>query len=332
MYKWFKSAKTGLIIHLGLYSILGGEYLGKTMESYCEWIQSFARIPKKEYEKLVSEFNPCQFDCEELAKFACKNGYKYIIITAKHHDGFCLFNSSYDNFNIMNTPYKKDLIQELSFSCKKYDIKFGVYYSQDLDWHEFNGGGYNSLNSDCAGTSWCNNWDFIDNSRKDFNKYFKEKVLTQIKELCVNYGKIDIFWFDTPKTITPQQSEEIYNLVKKYQPECLINSRLGNGSYDYVTLGDNEIPKEIPKEFKTSDLNKLNGFKYSENSVYESVCTLNNSWGYSKNDCIFKSLDEIKKIKTRLNHLGINYTINIGPDGNGKIQSQSLYLLEMLNK
>ncbi len=240
-----------------------------------------------------------------------------------------MFNSKYDDYNISNTPYKKDIVKQLSDMCKKYQVKFGLYYSQDLDWHEKNGGGYNCENIDCAGTSWCNDWDF-DNSNKNYDIYFNTKVLTQIKELCTNYGNIDLFWFDTPKTISVKQSQQLYNLVKKLQPNCLINSRLGNGSYDYVTLGDNEIPNNITKE-TSKNFNDLNGIKYSKNSLYESVCTLNNSWGYSKFDTNYKPLQQIRKIKDKLNSLGINYTINISPTQTGEIPQQSLNILSKLN-
>lgn len=326
---WFRDAKYGLIIHFGLYSLLGGEYKNYKMQSYCEWIQSYARIPICEYEKLLKIFNPTYFNAEEIVKFAKMHGFKYIIFTAKHHDGFCMFNSKYDDYNISNTPYKKDIVKQLSDMCKKYQVKFGLYYSQDLDWHEKNGGGYNCENIDCAGTSWCNDWDFK-NCDKDYSDYFNSKVLFQIKELCQNYGKIDLFWFDTPKSISPQQSQQLYDLVKSFHPDCLINSRLGNGCYDYVTLGDNEIPDNLT--YKTSkDFNDLNGIKYSKDSLYESACSLNNTWGYSKFDTNYKSLREIKKVKDKLNKLGINYTINISPDSTGKIPQQSLDILSELN-
>ncbi len=327
--EWFKNTTCGLIVHFGLYSILAGEYKGKRMTSYCEWIQSYARIPNIEYEKLAQNFNPKFFNAKKLVKFAKRHGFGYIILTAKHHDGFCLFDSKYDDWNITHTPYKKDIVAQLSNWCHKYNIKFGVYYSQDLDWHESNGGGYNCDNSDCAGSSWCNDWDFVRD--KNYNQYFNTKVLTQVEELCSQYGDIDLFWFDTPKTISLKQSQQLYDLVKKLQPNCLINSRLGNGCYDYVTLGDNEIPATLT-ENTSKDFNDINGIKYSKHCLFESVCTLNDTWGYSKFDSNFKSVNEIKKIKDNLNALGICYTINIGPDGNGRIPKQSLEILSKLNK
>ena len=329
IYNWFKDAKCGLIIHFGLYSLLGGEYKTYKMNSYCEWIQSYARIKNSEYFKLVEKFNPIYFDAEEIVKFAKNNGFKYIIFTAKHHDGFCMFHSKYDDWNISKTPYKKDIVKQLSDMCKKYGIKFGIYYSQDLDWHEPNGGGYNCDNSDCAGTSWCNDWDFT-NKDKNFDLYFNNKVLFQVEELCKNYGTIDLFWFDTPKTINLEQSKQLYNLVKLLQPNCLINSRLGNGSYDYVTLGDNEIPDKIT-DITSKDFNDINGIKYSKNSLYESVCTLNNTWGYSKFDNSYKTIQQIRSIKDKLNKLGVCYTINLSPDPTGKIPTESLEILSKLD-
>lgn len=329
---WFKNAKCGLIVHFGIYSLLGGEYKGKKMESYCEWIQSYARIGIGEYEAFAKKFNPQKFDAEALAKFAADNNFGYLIFTAKHHDGFCMFDSKYDDFNIMNTPYKRDIIKDLAEACKKYGVRFGIYYSQDLDWHEKNGGGYNSPNLGCAGSSWCNDWDYPNKNDKDYEQYFNKKVVFQVKELCQNYGQIDLFWFDTPNSINKSQSQNLYDLVKKYQPNCLINSRLGNGSYDYVTLGDNEIPDALPKDNLKVDLNALNGFKFSKDSLYESVCTLNKTWGFSKFDNNYKSVEELVKTKQKLSALGINFTINLAPNEEGEIDLQSLEILKELNK
>ena len=238
---WFKEAKYGLFIHFGLYSLLEGEYRGNRSSNYAEWIQSYFRIKNSEMEKIKSGFNPSRLDVNDWVKFASDTGLKYIVFTCKHHEGFALFDSKVSDFNIMNTPYGKDLLKELSLACKKYDIKLGIYYSQDLDWHEKDGGGYKTINEDCAGTSWSNNWDF-DDKDKNFDNYFYNKCLPQIEEIMTNYGEISLAWFDIPFTLSKEQSQEIYDLVKKHQPNCLTNSRLGNGVYDYVSFGDNEIP------------------------------------------------------------------------------------------
>lgn len=326
-YKWFKNAQYGLMIHFGLYSLLGGVYKGKKAFNYAEWIESWCQIPNKEMERLASTFNPIYFDADEWVKFAKDCGMKYIVITAKHHEGFALF-KSFDKFNVVDsTPFKRDIILELSHACKKYGLKFGIYYSQDLDWHEEHGGGYLSNDQWCSGTTWDNSWDFLDSSKKDYSICFRNKIIPQLKELLTNYGEINLIWFDVPMTLTNDQSKEIYNLVRELQPNCLINSRLGSGFYDYVSLGDNEIPDKI-EENELIDYNSISGFKPSPNGLYESACTLNDTWGYSQVDNNWKSPETILNNKKKLNMLGINYLVNVGPDHLGRFPLQAQEILK----
>lgn len=330
---WFKNAKYGLFIHFGLYSSLGGEYNGEKSCNYAEWIQSYFRIPNAKMEEIANKFNPHLFDAEHIVKFAKQCGFKYIVFTAKHHDGFAMYNSKVDNFNIVNaSPFKRDILKELSIACKKHDVKLGIYYSQDLDWHEQHGGGYNTPNTGCAGTSWTNNWDF-DNNSKNFDIYFNNKCLPQLKELLTNYGEIATMWFDIPFTLTHTQSQQIYNLVKKHQPGCLINSRLGNGLYDYVVFGDNEIPnsKEELLNINSSN-NEINGIKPSPNGLYEVCQTLNQSWGHTKHP-VWKSLESLKLNKEKCDSLGLNYLVNVGPNENGEIENTAKeILIELMKK
>ena len=138
---YFKEAGYGMMMHFGLYSLLAGEYRGKPSSSYAEWIGAYHAIPIAEYEKLASVFNPIYFDAEEIVCLARDAGMKYLVVTTKHHDGFALFRSSVDPYNVYDaTPCKRDLIGELATACKKYGLKLGFYYSQDLDWHEYHGG------------------------------------------------------------------------------------------------------------------------------------------------------------------------------------------------
>lgn len=328
---WFKNAKYGLFIHFGLYSMLGGEYNGKKCSGYAEWIQSYFRISNTKMELFANNFNPSNFNAESLVLYAKNLGFNYIVFTAKHHDGFCLFNTSVSKFNITNTPYKKDMLKELATACKKHNIKLGIYYSQDLDWHEQNGGGYKTPNIDCAGSSWTNDWDF-NNDNKNFDNYFYNKCLPQIKELFTNYGEIALAWFDVPFTLTNNQSSEIYNLIKSLQPNCLINSRLGNGVYDYVSFGDNQIPNSL-LELQTinSNHNDLNGVKQSPNNLYEVCQTLNQSWGYTKYP-VWKDINTLIKSKDKCKELNLNYLVNIGPDETGNIPAPAKELLEKLMK
>lgn len=327
--KWFKEAKYGLMLHFGLYSMLGGVYKGKRSDYYSEWIQSYCAIPNSEMEKLAKAFNPIYFDAEEWARFAYDCGMKYVVITTKHHDGFALFKSEADSYNCHDfSPFGRDIIKELSDACRKYGLKFGIYYSQDLDWHEKNGGGYLTEPVGCAGVSWDNSWDFPNKDEKNFEITFRNKILPQIEEIMTKYGEIALAWFDMPMTLTPEQSEEIYSLVKKHQPSCLVNSRLGNGKYDYVSLGDNEIPSEFSEANDVEiDYNSIEGFKPSPYGFYESACTLNDSWGYSSWNHNWKSAETIYENKKRLNALGINYLINIGPDHLGRFPLEAQEIL-----
>ncbi|MEE1503018.1 MAG: alpha-L-fucosidase [Acutalibacteraceae bacterium] len=342
--EFFKNAGYGMMMHFGLYSLLGGEYKGKFGDNYAEWIGSHFAIPIKEYEKLASAFNPIYFNADEIIKLAKDCGMKYFVVTTKHHDGFALFHSKVDKYNVVDaTPYGRDIIEDLANACAKHDVKLGFYYSQDLDWHEKHGGGYLSNHMGCSGVTWDNSWDFPNPEEKNFDICFENKILPQIKEIMSNYGDIFLAWFDVPMTLTDKQSKIIYDTVKSLQPDCLINSRLGNGIYDYVSLGDNEIPETKEEWEKLSKIDPQNinyqsidGFKPSPYGLYESACTLNNSWGFSYRDHNWKSPEELYKNKKHLNELGINYLVNVGPDHLGRIPGPSIEILrkaaEMENK
>ena len=326
--KWFKEAKYGMMAHWGLYSLLGGEYRDKRTKGYAEWIQSYAAIPNAEYELLAKCFNPVYFNAEEWIKLAKDAGMKYFVFTAKHHDGFAMFRSKADKYNVVDaTPFGRDVVAELAEACYKHGLKFGLYYSQELDWHHPHGGGYSNLSS-CSGTSWDNNWDFPDRSKKDFSICFEEKIKPQVQELLKNYGDLCLMWFDVPHTITKEQSLELNKLVKSIQPDCLINSRIGNGAYDYVSLGDNEYPRKMPQGFKKEkDLNDIDGFKYSPYGLYETAGTLGSSWGFKYSDRDLASARKIVRRRKKLNRLGINYLLNVGPAGLGRIPSASKEIL-----
>lgn len=338
--EFFKSAGYGMMMHFGLYSLLGGEYKGQRSANYAEWIGSYFAIPNKEYEKLAKAFNPIYFDADEIIKFAKDVGMKYFVVTTKHHDGFALFHSKADKYNSVDFSLcKRDIIGELANACAKHGMKLGFYYSQDLDWHEPHGGGYLSDPKYCAGVSWDNSWDFPNDGTKDFSICYENKILPQIEEIMTNYGDIFLAWFDMPMTLTAEQSERIYQTVKRLQPDCLINSRIGNGKYDYVSLGDNEIPEsiEVWEEMKntdpaTVDYTIVDGFKPSQYGLYESACTLNNSWGYSYRDHNWKSAETIFENKTKLSAMGINYLINVGPDHLGRIPGPSLDILKKVSQ
>ncbi|MBQ6824514.1 MAG: alpha-L-fucosidase [Clostridia bacterium] len=310
----FRAAKFGLMIHWGLYSLLGGEYRGQRMEVIAEWAQSYFRIPNAEYEQLARAFDPLYFNAEEWVLVAKEAGMQYIVVTAKHHEGFCLFDSAYDSFNtVKGTPFGRDVIAELAAACRKHGMKLGLYYSQELDWHEPDGGGYQPPKLNVAGMHWTNNWDFPNDAAKDFARCFRAKILPQVRELLTNYGEIFLIWFDTPIQITKEQSRELFDLVKTLQPNCLVNSRIGNGLGDYRSMGDNAIPEEGMWD-----------------TYVESPITLNDTWGYKYYDDHWKSAEEVLSLKKHLNERGVNFLLNIGPDHLGRFPAPAIDILKHL--
>lgn len=317
--KFFKDAGYGMMIHWGLYALLGGEYgrWRSPVDGVCvsEWIQYHRRIPVREYEKLASAFNPIYFNADEWVSIAEDAGMKYMVFTAKHHEGFAMYRSAHP-FNIVDaTPFGRDVVEELANACAKRGMKFGLYYSQDLDWHEINGGGYKCGVPEIDKSARGNMWDFPNDSEKNYSICFEEKIKPQVTELMKNYGDIFLVWFDMPHTISPEQSDELYALVKKYQPDCLINSRIGNGRGDYRSMGDNEV----------SD-------KYFGDELVETPATLNKTWGYKTFDNEWKSAEEVARTRKFLNERGVNYLLNVGPDYLGRIPLPSIEILAQAGK
>lgn len=288
----FKECKFGVFIHWGLYSILGGIWKGKDYPFIGEWIMKRARIPVKEYEKLAEEFNPVNFNADRWVDLVKKSGARYLVFTAKHHDGFAMYNSAVSSFNVVKaTPFGKDPLHEISVACKKHGIDLGIYYSHDQDWHDSNGTG--------------NDWDYAPDDQKDLTKYLIEKAEPQIKELFRNYGPISMVWFDTPFKINESQSRRIVSLVRKLQPNCLINGRIGHGLGDYVQQADNEIPVS------------------ARNGYWEVPATINNTWGFKHNDNNWKSVDSLLLNFVDVVGKGGNYLLNLGPNADGKIPDES---------
>ena len=309
----FLNARLGMFIHFGVYSMLGGQWQGRTIPGeQGEWIMNYLQIPLAEYEDAARQFRPTGFDAEKIVFLARQAGMRYIVITTKHHDGFALFDSKADPYNIVEWGgFGRDIVGELAAACKKHGMKLGFYYSQALDWHEPHAGGW-AVPPYRLSPSWGNVWDFPDNSKKCFEIYFEKKVKPQVTELLTNYGDVFLMWFDTPKTISQEQSEELYRLVKSLQPDCLINSRIGNGEGDYGSLGDNEIP--------TMTLVR----------PYETPMTLNDSWGYNEFDENWKTGGELIDMLVKLASRNVNLLLNIGPKGDGTVPEGSVATLTEL--
>lgn len=286
--QWFREAKYGMFIHWGLYSKPAGEWKGKTFWGISEWIMNRERIPRAEYAKLAESFNPTAFDAKAWVAFAKAAGFKYIVVTSKHHDGFAMFRSKASPYNIVDaTPFKRDPLKELANEAKRQGIRLGFYYSQYQDWNE----------PDAAG----NDWDFPKEGRT-FVKYQKGKAEPQIEELMTGYGDVAVLWFDTPRDITREAAEAFYSKVKTFQPKALVSSRVGHGLGDYEDYRDSEIPE-----------------KPTTRRPWEALFTVGESWGYAKYDHDPKSPTEIVRTLATVAGRGGNMILNIGPDGEGRL-------------
>lgn len=288
---WLKDSRFALFVHWGLYSELAGEWGGKRYFGIAEWIMNRARIPAAAYAKVAERFNPTAFDAREWVRLAKAAGMRHVMVTAKHHDGFAMFRSEVCPYNIVDaTPFGRDPLKELAEACREEGLRFGVYYSQTLDWHHPHGVG--------------NTWDTPPPDR-DFKRYLRGKAMPQIEELLTNYGPLAGIWFDTPGPITPDESRELVDLVHRIQPDCLVNSRIGNGLGDYDTLGDQEIPR-LPRP-----------------GLWETPDTHNDTWAYSRFDTNWKGAREIAERLVRVVARGGTYLLNVGPDGKGRIPAPS---------
>jgi alpha-L-fucosidase len=289
---WWRDARFGMFIHWGLYAIPAGEWKGQEIPGIGEWIMNHAKIPVSEYEQLAKQFNPVRFDADEWVRTAQAAGQKYMVITAKHHDGFAMFHSRVSKYNVYDaTPFHRDVVGELAAACKRAGMPLGFYYSQTQDWHEPDGDG--------------NTWDF-DPAKKNFDKYFHEKAIPQVRELLTNYGPVALIWFDTPKNITPEESRELVDLVHKLQPRCLVDGRIGHDMGDYRSTGDNEIPaRQLDYD-------------------WEVPATLNDTWGFKKNDNNWKSPQTLIRQLVDVASKNGNYLLNVGPTAEGVIPQPSV--------
>lgn len=302
--QWFKDAKYGLFIHFGLYSQLGGVWQGDTIEAkLAEWIQAHADISSQVYAMLTHTFNPVDFDADFIVETAKKAGMKYLVITTKHHEGFCLWDSKYTNFDVMNTPFKRDILQELSDACRRHGIRFGTYYSI-IDWHHPS----QERNIDGSGA---NRWSQVrmKTGRKDeYVMYMKN----QIRELIENYDT-DILWFDGDWVHwwNMQTGIDMYNYIRQLKPEIIINNRVGKRDV-------------FKKDFGTPENFHLDGPVEYE---WEACYTMNNSWGFKWSDHDWKEPQEVYEKLKEINDMGGNFLLNIGPDGDGNVPEESVEIL-----
>jgi alpha-L-fucosidase len=309
--KWFREARFGMFIHWGLYAIPAGRWNGKEIPGIGEWIMNRATIPVADYKALAPKFNPTRFNASEIVGLAKAAGMKYIVITSKHHDGFAMFDSKADPFNIVQaTPFKRDPLKELATECKAQGIRLGFYYSQDQDWTAPGGAAYKT--GDHKPPKF--HWDPAQDG--NFPQYLETKAIPQIKELLSNYGDFPaIIWFDTPtKDMTPELAGKIVSVLNKH-PKLIWNNRLGGGY-----SGDTETPEQyIPAR----------GYPGRD---WESCMTMNDTWGYKQDDTNFKSTETLLRNLIDIASKGGNYLLNIGPMATGEVPPAEVERLREVGK
>ena len=308
---WWREARFGMFIHWGLYSIPAGTWNGKKVPNAGEWIMNTGSIPVADYKALAPEFNPVAFSAHDIVALAKSAGMKYIVITSKHHDGFAMFDSKADPFNIVAaTPFHRDPIRELAEECRKQGIKLGFYYSQDQDWTAPGGAAFKTGDHDLPS----HHWDPAQDG--DFAHYLHTKAIPQLKELLSNYGEFPaVIWFDTPtKDMTPELAGEIVALLNQH-PNLIWNNRLGGGY-----MGDTETPEQyIPAK----------GYPGRD---WEACMTMNDTWGYKSDDTNFKSTETLLRNLIDIASKGGNYLLNIGPDSKGNVPPDEVERLHAVGK
>jgi len=319
---WWREARFGMFVHWGVYSGLSGTWQGKAYGGYAEHIQRKARIPIPVYHKEVAgKFNPTEFNPDEWIRLAKEAGMGYFIITAKHHDGFAMYDSKVSAATIVKaTHFGRDPMKELKAACQKYGIKFGFYYSHAFDWGEENGPGndwdFNNPGGDKTRESrewWLKYPEFLPKVRQ----YVDEKSIPQIQELIANYDP-DILWFDTPHKLPPEENARILAAVRKAKSSLVVNGRLvrnstGNGG-DYLSTCDR--PAEFPPQA----------------GDWEGIPTTNESYGYSENDRSHKPAAHFIQLLAKAAARGGNLLMNIGPMGAGAIDPADTAILQGIGK
>jgi len=300
---WFREAKFGLFVHWGPYSLLAGEWKGQRVppNHNAEWIMERFRIPVGEYREAARAFRPERFDARAWARLARQAGMKYLVYTAKHHDGFAMYRSAVSRYNIVEWGgFGRDPLKELEAACREEGVRLCVYYSHREDWDD----------PDAYG----NHWDY-NVAGKVFERYLERKSKPQVRELLTGYGPLGLVWFDRG-LYTPEQAREFVDLVRSLQPACLINGRVGNYDQDlmgdYQSMSDNGMPAGGLDEY------------------WETPQTLNGTWGANRYDQLWKSPETVIRRLAQVASRGGNYLLNVGPDGTGVIPQKSQDILRQV--
>lgn len=323
---WWREAKFGMFIHWGIYAQFAGVYKGhEQLRGGAEWIMNRSKIPVAEYQEMAKSFNPVKYDPDAWVRMAKDAGMKYLIITAKHHDGFALFNSKASKWDVTDaTVYGKDLLKPLAAACKKYGIKLGFYYSQAQDWNNPGGSAARKemregwLNPDSAKIDAYTaankgHWDPAQMTRS-FDQYIDEVSVPQVKELMTNYGDIAVLWWDTPTNMTDEAALKLQAALKS-QPHIITNDRLKRPNFP----GDTKTPEQkIPSQAELDGMD------------WETCMTMNGTWGFRTSDHKWKSTETLIRNLVDIASKGGNYLLNIGPKPDGTFPQESVDRLKAI--
>ncbi len=313
--QWFREARFGMFLHWGLYSL----------PARGEWVRSDEQMPEADYLPYFQSFDPADFDARAWARMAKEAGAQYVVLTAKHHDGFCLFDSQWTDYKSTNTPFGRDIVAEFTQAVRAEGLKVGLYFTL-IDWHHPDyphyGDRYHPMRNDPA----------YSNENRDFGRYL-EYLHRQVREICTNYGKLDLLWFDFSYDHLRGEAwraTELVDMVRTLQPGVLIDNRLEVSGEGFGSLaecrptpyhGDFVTPEKIipPQGLRDAQGRPL---------MWEACVTMNNNWGYCSADEYYKPASMLIKKLVECVSKGGNMILNVGPDGNGNFPPQSVQILK----
>ena len=315
--QWWRDARFGMFVHWGLYAIPAGNWNGKPVPGIGEWIMNSANIPVEEYEKLAGQFNPAKYDPAEWARIAKDAGMKYLVITSKHHDGFCLFATDTTDYDAVDaTPYGKDLLRPLAEECRKRGIHFCTYYSI-MDWHH--------PAQDRDNQKHYNPTRIREGRKQEYMAYMKE----QLKDLLESCSP-EVLWFDGewPEWYTEADGREVYAYLRQLKPEIIVNNRVGKGrkGMEGLNKGDQEYVGDFGTPEQQIPATGLAGVGW------ETCMTMNDTWGYMSRDQNWKSAEILIRNLIDTASKGGNYLLNVGPTAEGEIPAASVERLAAIGR